>query len=105
MGRKYRVATPGPAGASADALISAAIHAATGSEIVVLSGRLNPGLPADTFRPGRCPGAGSADVFAGVGVTVASQSYLRRLRSSSRAASAAASVRRTMPSLARTLDT
>jgi hypothetical protein len=50
-GPQYRVVAPGPAGASADAPISAAIHAATGSEIVVLSGRLIPGCRPTRFDP------------------------------------------------------
>jgi 6-phosphofructokinase 2 len=49
-GSQYRVVTPGPHVRSGDTLISEVIVRCRGCEIVVLSGRLNPGLPANTYR-------------------------------------------------------
>ena len=49
-GAQYRVVTPGPRVSSPGPLIAEIIDRCLGCEIVVLSGRLNPGLSAATYR-------------------------------------------------------
>lgn len=49
-GDQYRVVMPGPALDDVPDVVATTSAAVQGRDIVVLSGRLNPGLPADTYR-------------------------------------------------------
>lgn len=49
-GNQYRVVIPGPMAGDVGELVAAAAQRVGTAEVVVVSGRLNPGLAADTYR-------------------------------------------------------